>query len=349
MSKLKVVCAAIMTVSMLSVSSVGFSQDTAGKSADVQARIAWRNTVIHQSAPNKHGCFHIAYPKTEWSEVGCTAAPNRPFAHWAPNSKDIFADAALANGQVQTVGNGADYAAEIPGLLSYSVGNFPVVSNVTSETGYSGANDYTLQLNSNFMNTAACSGHSGCQAWQQFIYSSGEQAVFMQYWLINYGACPAGWNTYGTSCWKNSAAISVPQLPISYLYQLSIWANATAGGNDQVALGTGNDGIPGGVSAFGGELFLVTGPDSVLDLTSDWKESEFNIFGDGGGSAATFNSGASLQVRIQLGEQGGALTAPTCLSNAGTTGETNNLTLGGCSASAGTSSANPSISFSESN
>jgi hypothetical protein len=349
MSKLKVVCAAIMTASVLSVSQVAFSQETAGNSAEVQARMAWRDTVMHQSSPDKRGCFHVAYPKTEWSEVACTTAPNRPFAHWLPNSKNIVADAALANGRAQTVGDGVDYVAEVPGLLSYSVGGFTTVSNVTSETGALGANDYSLQLNSNFMNTSACSGHSGCLAWQQFIYSSGEQAVFMQYWLINYGTCPSGWNTYGSSCWMNSAAVSVPEIPISELKQLSVWANAYSGSYDQVGLGTGNYSVPGGITAFGGDFFLVKEPDSVLYLTSDWKESEFNIFGDGGGSAATFNSGASLQVLIQLGEQGGALSAPTCVSNAGTTGETNNLTLGGCSATAGTSSTNPSISFGESN
>lgn len=343
MSKRKVVSATVLAASMLSLCSAAFAQGNTDDSADAQARQAWRSTVMHASIPAKKGCFHISYPSTSWSEVACSVAPNRPFAQWAKNDGSLPANLDKAVARAQTVGDGTDYVAEIPGLLTYSVGDFPTVSNVSSETGYLGANDYTLQLNSNFMSTSACSGHSGCLAWQQFIYSSGEQAVFMQYWLIDYGTCPSGWNTYGSSCWKNSAAISVPQIPISELKQLSIWANASPGGNDQVGLGTGSDKING--SSF----FAVTEPDSVLYLTTDWKESEFNIFGDGGGSAATFNSGASLQVYIQLGEQGGALTSPTCLANAGTTGETNNLTLGGCSAGAGSSTSNPYILFSESN
>lgn len=42
----------------------------------------------------------------------------------------------------------------------------------------------------------------------------------------------------------------------------------------------------------------------------------------------------------------GSTNVPSCLSNAGTTGETNNLNLGQCSAAGGTS---PYIQFTESN
>ncbi|MBB6249461.1 hypothetical protein [Rhodanobacter sp. A1T4] len=344
MSKLNVVSAAIMAASMFSFCSVGFSQGYTHDNIEAQARQSWRNTVMHASPPNKTGCFHISYPQTEWAQVGCTAAPNRPFAKWPKSSSNFLGAAAFAKFQAQTVGDGTDYVAEVPGLLTYSVGDFPTVSGVTSETGSLGANDYSLQLNSNFMSTAACNGHSGCLAWQQFIYSSGEQAVFMQYWLIDYGTCPSGWNTDGDSCYKNSAAVSVPKIAISELNQLSIWANAIPGGVDQVGLGTGDDYITSGV-----DFYAIREPDSVVDLSSDWKESEFNIFGDGGGSAATFNQGSSITVFNQLGEQGSVYYAPTCVQNAGTTGETNNLTLGSCSTLAGSPSSNPSMTFTESN
>jgi hypothetical protein len=42
----------------------------------------------------------------------------------------------------------------------------------------------------------------------------------------------------------------------------------------------------------------------------------------------------------------GSTNAPTCLANAGTTGETNNLNLGPCTATGGTA---PYIQFTESN
>jgi hypothetical protein len=87
-----------------------------------------------------------------------------------------------------------------------------------------------------------------------------------------------------------------------------------------------------------------TGKDSVVDLATGWLESEFNIFGDGDGSEAVFNTGSSITVRVALTD--GSTTAATCEADAGTTGETNNLTLKSCS---GESAAMPFIRFIESN
>ena len=82
---------------------------------------------------------------------------------------------------------------------------------------------------------------------------------------------------------------------------------------------------------------------TVTKLASGWNYSEFNLFGAGGGSAATFNSGSSITVKISM--TNGSTAAPTCV-NYGTTGETNNLNLGTCSGTGGTS---PYIQFTESN
>jgi hypothetical protein len=43
-----------------------------------------------------------------------------------------------------------------------------------------------------------------------------------------------------------------------------------------------------------------TGSDSVVDLATARKESEFNIIGDGSGSAADFNTGSSVTVKVQV-------------------------------------------------
>ncbi len=67
-----------------------------------------------------------------------------------------------------TVEAGKDYVIVAPGanLITQTVGSFPSVSGVTSESGAGGANDYSLQLNTNFnLSTSACSGgrrHVGC-------------------------------------------------------------------------------------------------------------------------------------------------------------------------------------------
>jgi hypothetical protein len=183
------------------------------------------------------------------------------------------------------------------------------------------------------MNTAVCSGHSGCQAWQQYVYSSGERAAFMQTWLINWNAtCPAGWFTFSNDCYRNSSAVNVPQEAIKKLKKMQMNGTATANANDVLTFTVGTT------------AYRTQGSDSVVDLASGWNASEFNIIGDGGGSEAVFNSGSSITVKIQVNN--GTSNAPTCESNAGTTGETNNLNLGACTATGG---AAPFIQFTESN
>jgi hypothetical protein len=287
-------------------------------SAEALMQENWRETIARTGVPHE-GCFEAEFPNAVWVEASCTVAPDKvyiPHGHGGP----------------QTVGNGVDYAATVTNLMSAAVGTFPTVTGVTSEKDGS-SNVYSIQLNSNFMSTAACNGHSGCLAWEQFVYSSQEQAAFMQYWLIDYGnSCPSGWNAYSGSCYKNSAAVSVPKQAISTLASLKMSATAASGGNDTLVFTTPT------------RAYSTTGKDSVTYLATAWKQAEFNIIGDGGGSKATFNAGSSITVKVAVTH--GSTTAPTCASNAGTTGETNNLTLRSCS---GVSGATPYIQFVESN
>jgi hypothetical protein len=305
------------------VSAVSLSPASAASSADdseAQARAAWGETIARTSTPAE-GCFQASYPSTEWLKVACTTAPNRPYM---PRSGAISL----------TVGNGLDYAATVSSLISRSVGTFPTVTGVTSEKDGGVANVYSIQLNSNFMSTAACNGISGCLSWQQFVYSSSEQVAFMQYWLINFGSpCPRGWMTFTPDCFKNSRAVSVPQQAISQLANLKLSGSAVTMGTDTLVFTTAT------------QAFSTTGKDTVVDLATDWHASEFNIIGDGGGSKAVFNKGSSVALKIAVTD--GSTARPSCGGrHAGTTGETNNLALGSCSGVGGKA---PSIAFSESN
>jgi hypothetical protein len=293
---------------------------------EIPLRDAWRASIAHVPVP-RAGCFMASYPDNKWTEVACTAAPIGPYLpkHGTPSTTD-------------TVGDGTDYAAKVTtGLLSSATGSFPITSDLNTEKGYSNlANTYSLQLNTQFIsgNTACrkASDPTKCLAWQQFVYSSSYRVLFMQYWLIDYGtACPSGWMASGSDCYTNSNAVDVPVQGIKLLQYLSLTGSVVEAGNDTVVMTTKT------------KAYSVTGKDSVVSLAKHWNTGEFNIFGDGDGSAANVNKGASITVKLDL--VNGKTAKPKCESDSGTTAETNNLTLGTCTATGG---ATPSISFPES-
>ena len=296
------------------------SQTSQAIDADSQARETWREAIARNPS-SADGCFHTSYPSMAWEQVECAVAPNRPYVPHRSTS-------AIAP---DTVGDGADFAAEVTGLISQSVGTFPTVTGVTKETD-SSSNTYSIQLNSNFMTKARCDTTPGCMAWEQFVYSSSSEEAFMQYWLINEPTCPdSSWMAYEGDCYKNSAGVRVPKLAISALASMKMSGAAVKGGNDTL------------VFTADGDAYSTSGKDSVVELAVDWTGSEFNIIGDGGGSKATFNKGASITVKVAVTD--GSTAAPVCGANAGTTGETNNLTLGACTAEGGST---PYIEFTES-
>ena len=329
--------------------------------ADAKARANWREAMHQISAP-EGGCFHASYPNTQWERVACAPAPGYRSAIKRPK------------GDEQTVGNGYDYVAQAPAgrLFTQATGSFPTVTGVKTEKsvgvaafgggGILGSNEYTLQVNTNFYNSAACAGYSGCLAWQQYVMSTntpvsltsnkltGKTEVFIEYWLINYGVdngkniCPAGFidggadsQGPGDDCVQNTPAVVVynGQLPITDLAGLQLSGTAAAGGTDKA------------IVTYGGDAYTATVKDSYTDIASGWTQAEFNVLGNAGGSRADFNSGSTVKVKVAVTD--GSTSAPTCVAPSnydGTTGETNNLTLKTCTATSGTT---PYISFTESN
>lgn len=328
--------------------------------ADAQAREVWRGAMHEIGAPGE-GCFHAAYPSTQWEQVKCLAAPGYRSALKMPANRE------------QTVGNGYDYVAQAPSgrLFNLVAGSFPTVTGVKSEKsvgvpafgdgGILGTNEYTLQVNTNFdSNSAACDGYSGCFAWQQYVLSTntpvsltsnqltGNTEVFIEYWLINYGVdngsdiCPSGFIDAGADsegpgddCVQNTPATLVAkgQIPITDLSTLKLSGSAAPGGTDAATV------------TFGSNAYTATVKDSLTDIASGWTQAEFNVLGNAGGSRADFNTGTSITARVIVTD--GSTTAPTCVSPSsydGTTGETNNLSLGKCTTNGGGS---PSIQFTE--
>jgi hypothetical protein len=289
--------------------------------AEAQRRTAWA-AEISRVAPPKRGCFKADYPSRTWVETVCLVPPQRPYPP-------------RAGPQPQTVGNGTDYSAQTPGLLSGAYGQFENVSGVTGESSGGSANTFSLQVNSSFFVGPACPGP--CQSWQQFVYSNSS-GLFMQYWLINHGpGCPANWFTFPPHCYRNSSgSAAVPAIVINgpaSLQQLRLTGTAVAGGTDTATL------------TVGGSAYATSENDNFVTLSQGWTTAEFNIFGDGNGSSADFNAGSGMNVRTAVNT--GSITAPNCVLQ-GFTGETNNLTLVAAPAVV-TGVAWPSILFSQSN
>jgi hypothetical protein len=305
--------------------------------APVQSLKAWHET-MRRTAPPMVGCFRASYPSVTWLWEACqtTNYRSRP-------PEGLVRHQQPGGGGPQTVGDGDDYAAGTSSLTDSATGSFAVVSGLTSETG-SSTPGYSLQLNTDISSSSpACAsyGYSSCKVWQQFIYSSdytgGSAQAFIQNWLfIPTGAgCPAGWTSYSTTsyngCYENSGAVNVPSVPATQLASLKLSGSVVKDGADTVTFADGTT------------AYAVSEYDTTLDISDVWNESEFNVVGNGGGSQAQFNFGTWIAVELQVND--GSASAPTCLASAGTTGETNNLSLGSCSASGG---AGPYIEFTES-
>lgn len=296
------------------------AQAAAGPAAVSAAKAQWQ-TAISRVKEDGAGCYQASYPSLSWHSVACVSAPRIPLA-----PAESTGTAARHPGPA-TIGDGTDYSAVVSGLISKATGTFAnVTSNISEKGAVNGsgsqvANSFSLQLNSQFFTgSAACSRSSDpadCQAWQQFVYTyngGGTGDVFMQYWLIDYNAtCPSGWYTYSEDCYTNSSATQVTSVTAQQLAGVKLTASAASGGNDAVSLSVGS-----------GQAVTVTGKDSKVGLASFWNTTEWGVYGDGGGSAANFASGNTLEAQTALTST--ASGSPSCVEE-GFTGETNNLTL----------------------
>lgn len=352
------VATGLLSLAGLSSLLAAQSGDFATDSAEAQARQTWRDT-MHNASTDDTGCFHASYPSTQWEKVACGGVPAYRSVPPTPTGSEPT-----------VAGNWFDYVAQAPSghLLTSALGTFPKIIGVTSEStvnvefnggesdGLVGPNEYTLQVNTNFANTAACGSYTYCYAWQQYVVSTGGPTeVFIEYWLINYGVhdgnkniCPSGFIDIGQSflfggqgdmCVQNTASTTIYQkgpIPITDLAGLQLSGSAAINGTDQAT------------ATYNGEAYAATVKDSFTDIASGWTQAEFNVLGDGGGARSDFNTGSAITVKIALTD--GSTNKPICVSPTkmeGTTGETNNLVpRPGCTAVGG---ASPAIQFVESN
>ena len=353
-------------------------------SSDIEtpARADWRESMHKISVPEGEGCFHAAYPSTTWEKVTCEAAPGYRSKLSINHLKALSSHnlTSLSSNEQVVAGNGYDFVAETPSgkVFSKVVGTFPSVTGVKTEkganvpfgsgesSGITGANEYTLQLNTNISHTPACGSYTNCLAWVQYVMSTNtpksltsstltkKTEVFVEYWLFDYGtssssACPSGFvnagadstngfGGVGVDCVQNTPATVVysGQLPITEMANVTFSGTVAAGGNDIATV------------TYGGQAYSSSVADSKTGMSSGWTQAEYNVVGNAGGSQAQFNAGSTVAVKLAVTD--GSTAAPTCIApsaRAGTTGETNNLTLGSTCATG--SGATPYIQFTESN
>jgi hypothetical protein len=288
-----------------------------GAPATTENLQAWHQKIAQVPQPAAKGCFTATYPKLAWRQAACATAPSVPMTPRPPGPTPL------------TVGNGNHIVAQAPsGSISQAIGTFENVLGVTSVSsplvplGPSVANAYTLQLNTNFFSTPACAGAAIaalCAGWQQFVFANNGTSglVYMEYWLLMYNnPCPAGFSAFvvgiDTYCRMATPAAVVPgNTPITSMpnFQLS---GDVSGVNDIV------------IFQVGVNVYATAGT-SIVDAAGNWNMAEFNVFGYGSGTQATFNAGAQTNVRTRINYGGNA--APNCLA-IGFTAETNNLNFG---------------------
>lgn len=302
-------------------------ENRAFAAASPEVREAWRQSLAKTPHPGK-GCFRSEFPETSWKAVPCDYG-RRPLR------------LPLGGGGVrlETVGgSNGDMMASVPGGITQAHGSFDSVTTTGASDSLVGAGKYSLQINTEFFDTAVCSGHgagSNCLGWEQFVYDYNG-TTSMQYWLIDYGpagyTCPSprsahcdgtfvytdGWcefALYGrTYCAVNSATVTAGAASPATLANVKVQGNAAvgAGGTDSFT------------ATVGGAASTVSGGNYFSDLGTKWHKAEFNVFGYGNSSRVDFDANSTLVVRV--GVDSGASAAPGCDFHS-FTAETNNLSI----------------------
>jgi len=283
----------------------------------------WQAVIARLSLP-RAGCFKASYPLREWRATECQVAPHVPLDPAMGKPSETAADQTP-----NSVGRSNDYSAVVAGNIFQATGSFTNVSPNISETGQIAgvgpqlANTFTIQLNTQYFVTPKCSGASNaasCRGWQQFVYNTESNAVYMQYWLLNYGtSCPSNWMPGpGNDCYKNSQAKSLSGGGVTASELASVRLTGTA------VPQSAEPGFDGVALSDGSRAIAVSESDNTLDLAQHWDTSQFDAYGDGNYGQANFGANTTLETQTTLLST--STLAPTCVKE-GFTGETNNLDL----------------------
>lgn len=300
------------------------SVSATGLPSPAQASPHIPQTVVPLLPPPGEGCWQMNSTEQKWMRATCAEAPS--YRH------------EFKRAEYYNTGGGFDYSA-LTSLVTFSAeGSFPVATGIKYATsdGQPGDDIYSLQLNTNYSDSTPdgfvrlgntspyCSHHhyNACSTWQQFAYLKG--FIFIQNWLFigTDDRCPAEWNDQGAgrgirSCWKNSDAMKVSDVPVADLGKITLHAQS-ANGLDTIIF-TDNK----------GRITATSQKQDTLEIRSTWRQSEFNVFSLSL-ETTKFNPGVSLTVRLVVDD--GTTHTPKCHGPVmgGMTAESTNLNLGKC-------------------
>jgi len=291
------------------------------------SKFVWRQQVLAFPA-STFECGQVTYPNTIWQHATCGPPIN----------------ATYNVGYLTT-----DWTGELPSSGTYvgtAEGFFTSATGITNETdgGTVRDNNYSMQVNTNYFSTTM--NGSITTGWEQFIFANGagfshtDSALLISYGLIGWysahsDSCPTSnsqylvdkypytWKNVGDSCYNATYPTGqIPQVNPSNSYPFSdLLVQGVAGSSGDTATVCSNS------------CYLNKAPISVLGLySSKWTDVEWNVFGNGYlHPTASFNSGTSLSIMVDLWDgSGNSIAYPVCY-NTSWTAESNSLTLStGC-------------------
>jgi hypothetical protein len=326
-------------VSGLLASALALGGAASASAKNEHAVRLWSHAIRGKHLPGV-GCFRSSYPTVQWKKVRCAPRPPAGFHEDPPRgsgAQGLFGalprvSSAGSDGQVGG-GHGGIFSAEVPtGTIASAVGSIPSVSAGSTEEDEGTAENFSLQLNSQFFPGATeCGAVVGCEGWEQFVYSSTSSiaslsnVAFMEFWLINFlpggGSCAsldtAGrtWETFENDCDLKSELVTLSggPLKVSGLTGTTFEGKANSGGLDSVVMTTA-----------GGNA-VATGAPNILHLDKAWKIAEFGVIGNFNGSEAVFSPNTTITVNTAVRSSNSSDVAPNCV-NTSFTAESNNLT-----------------------
>ena len=321
-----------------------------------QSQLAtWREAIVKVQRPKAGACFKAAYPDTTWHEVPCK-----------PSTHKLYPPRRAGPTPVEIVGGrqGSEFIAGVSGHSLSAEGSFGQATRVLGECDVpcdentdtcptnlkcdspgAVANSYSLQLNTQtFSGTSACNGAPAAGAWgeckgfQQFVYDPDPYGGGnIQYWMDPYGPpgteCPSGW---GSFIYSPTPTDPHPNVLCFYMVQDQMNGNPAPPVSPAnlpsiaivgAAAGVNGDSLDELTIFVSNEAFSSSGRNLFPDLSREWQQTEFNIFGAGNDSRAIFGAGSSVAVQLEV--ENGTIRAPSCTLGSSFTGESNNLVLYG--------------------